>query len=172
MKINLNPLSFAIAAALGFVGCGESQTTQPTTPPATPEIVKAPDAPEPKPEATKAPPPVVEEKKPNPMVGVYEASMLSPGANQSQPLILELKEDNQFTAYPQNEANNKLQGTWKIDGTLLVCTGSTEGTKQKMTLKIDAKTLHLLSIDQGDTPLPLGQITPPGANRITFKKKP
>ena len=41
-----------------------------------------------------------------------------------------------------------------------------------MTLKIDAKTLHLLSIDQGDTPLPLGQITPPGANRITFKKKP
>ena len=41
-----------------------------------------------------------------------------------------------------------------------------------MTLKIDAKTLHRLSIDQGDTPLPLGQITPPGANRITFKKKP
>ena len=106
------------------------------------------------------------------MVGVYEASMLSPGANQSQPLNLELKEDNQFTAYPQNEANNKLHGTWKIDGTLLVCTGNTEGTKQKMTLKIDAKTLHLLSIDQGDTPLPLGQITPPGANRITFKKKP
>ena len=40
------------------------------------------------------------------MVGVYEASMLSPGTNQSQPLNLELKEDNQFTAYPQNEANN------------------------------------------------------------------
>ena len=106
------------------------------------------------------------------MVGVYEARMLSPGTNQSQPLNLELKEDNQFTAYPQNEANNKLHGTWKIDGTLLVCTGSTEGPRQKMTLKIDAKTLHLLSIDQGDTPLPLGQITPPGANRITFKKKP
>ena len=106
------------------------------------------------------------------MVGVYEANMLSPGANQSQPLNLKLKEDNQFTAYPQNEANNKLHGTWKIDGTLLVCTGSTEGPRQKMTLKIDAKTLHLLSIDQGDTPLPLGQITPPGANRITFKKKP
>lgn len=106
------------------------------------------------------------------MVGVYEASMLSPGTNQSQPLNLELKEDNQFTAYPQNEANNKLHGTWKIDGTLLVCTGSTEGTKQEMTLKIDAKTLHLLSIGQGDTPLPLDQITPPGANRITFKKKP
>ena len=106
------------------------------------------------------------------MVGVYEARMLSPGTNQSQSLNLELKEDNQFTAYPQNEANNKLHGTWKIDGTLLVCTGNTESTKQKMTLKIDAKTLHLLSIDQGDTPLPLGQITPPGANRITFKKKP
>ena len=98
--------------------------------------------------------------------------MLSPGTNQSQSLNLELKEDNQFTAYPQNEANNKLHGTWKIDGTLLVCTGSTEGTKQKMTLKIDAKTLLRLSIDQGDTPLPLGQFTPPGANRITFKKKP
>ena len=70
------------------------------------------------------------------------------------------------------KANNKLHVTWKIDGTLLVCTGSTEGSKQKMTLKINAKTLHLLSIDQGDTPLPLGQITPPGANRITFKKKP
>ena len=83
-----------------------------------------------------------------------------------------MKEDNQFTAYPQNEANNKLHGTWKIDGTLLVCTGSTEGTKQKMTLKTDTKTLHLLSIDQGDTPLPLGQITPSGANRITSKKKP
>ena len=45
------------------------------------------------------------------MVGVYEASMLNPGTNQSQPLNLELKKDNQFTAYPQNEANNKLQGT-------------------------------------------------------------
>ena len=31
-----------------------------------------------------------------------------------------------------------------------------------MTLKIDAKTFHLLSIDQDDTPLPLGQITPGG----------
>ena len=172
MKINWNPLSFAIAAALGLVGCGESQTIQPTNPPAKPEIVKAPDAPEPKPEATNAPPPVVEEKKPNPMVGVYEASMLNPGTNQSQPLNLELKKDNQFTAYPQNEANNKLQGTWKIDGTLLICTGSTEGTRQKMTLKIDAKTFHLLSIDQDDTPLPLGQITPPGANKINFRKKP
>ena len=111
MKINWNPLSFAIAAALGLVGCGESQTTQPTTPPSTPEIVKAPDVSESKPEPTNAPPPVIEEKKPGPMVGVYEASMLSPGTNQSQPLNLELKEDNQFTAYPQNEANNKLHGT-------------------------------------------------------------
>ena len=106
------------------------------------------------------------------MVGVYEASMLSPGTNQSQPLNLELKEDNQFTAYPQNEANNKLHGTWKIDGTLLVCTGSTEGTKQKMTLKIDAKTLHLLSIDQGDTPLPLGQITPQGLIGSPSRRNP
>ena len=55
--------------------------------------------------------------------------MLSPGTNQSQSLTLELKEDNQFTAYPQNAANHKLHGTWKIDGTLLVCTGSTEGPK-------------------------------------------
>ena len=172
MKINWNTLSFAIAGALGLVGCGESQTTQPTTPPATPEIVKAPHAPEPKPEATNVHPPVVEEKKPNPMVGVYEASMLNPSTNQSQPLNLELKKDNQFTAYPQNEVNNKLQGSWKIDGTLLVCTGSTEGTRQKMTLKIDAKTFHLLSINQDDTPLPLGQITPPGANKINFRKKP
>ena len=88
-------------------------------------------------------------------------------------LNLELKKkDNQFTAYPQNEANNKLQGTWKIDGTLLVCAGSTEGTRQKMTLKIDAKTFHLLSIDQDDTPLPLGQITHPGANKINFRRNP
>ena len=172
MKTNWKPLSLAIPAALGLIGCGESRTTQPPTPTATPEIVKTPDAPEPKPEATNAPPPVVEEKKPNPMVGVYEASMLNPSTNQSQPLNLEFKKDNQFTAYPQNEANNKLQGTWKIDGTLLVCTGSTEGTRQKMTLKIDAKTFHLLSIDQDDTPLPLGQITPPGANKINFRKKP
>ena len=172
MKNNWKPLSLAIPAALGLIGCGESHTTQPPTPPAVPEIVKTPDAPEPKPEATNAPPPVVKEKKPNSMVGVYEASMLNPGTNQSQPLNLELKKDNQFTAYPQNEANNKLQVTWKIDGTLLVCTGSTEGTRQKMTLKIDAKTFHLLSIDQDDTPLPLGQITPPGENKINFRKKP
>ena len=41
-----------------------------------------------------------------------------------------------------------------------------------MTLKIDAKTFHLLSIDQDDTPLPLGQITSPGGNKINFRKKP
>jgi len=172
MKTNWKPLPLTVAAALGLIGCGESQTTQPTAPPTTAEIVKAPDAPEPKPEPANTPAPVVEEKKPNPMVGVYEASMLSPGTNQSQPLNLELKEDSQFTAYPQNEANNKLHGTWKIEGALLVCTGNTEATKQTMTLKIDAETLHILSIDQGDTLLPLGQITPPGANRITFTKKP
>ena len=41
-----------------------------------------------------------------------------------------------------------------------------------MTLKIDTQTFHLLSIDQGDTSLPLGQITPPGASKINFRKKP
>ncbi|HCV99484.1 MAG TPA: hypothetical protein DGJ56_09335 [Verrucomicrobiales bacterium] len=61
-----------------MAGCGKFQTTQPTTSPATPEIVKAPDVSKSKPKPTNAPPPVIEEKKPGPMVGVYEASMLNP----------------------------------------------------------------------------------------------
>ena len=40
-----------------------------------------------------------------------------------------------------------------------------------MTLKIDAKTFHLLSIDQDDTPLPLGQITPPGGEQNQLQKE-
>ena len=107
------------------------------------------------------------------MVGVYEANMLSPGANQSQPLNLELKEDNQFTAYPQNEVNNKLHGTWKIEGALLVCTGNTEDTKQTMTLKIDIQTFHLLSIDQDDTPLPRwARLLPRGRTKSTSERNP
>ena len=167
MSTNLKHIMIAAMICLGISGCGESQTAPPADSQSKPAITNSP-APAPQ----HAPPVVAEEKKPDPMIGVYEATMLNIGTNDPQPLHLELKPENRFTAYPQNEANNKLQGTWKIDGTLLVCTGSTEGTRQKMTLKIDAKTFHLLSIDQDDTPLPLGQITPPGANKINFRKKP
>ena len=41
-----------------------------------------------------------------------------------------------------------------------------------MTLKIDAKTFHLLSINQDNTLLPLGQITSWGRTKSTSERNP
>lgn len=167
MSTNLKHIMIAAMICLGIIGCGESQTAPPADSQSKPAITNSP-APAPQ----HAPPVVAEEKKPDPMIGVYEATMLNIGTNDPQPLHLELKLENRFTAYPQNEANNKLHGTWKIEETFLICTGITEATKQQMTLKIDSKSLNLVSISQKDTVIPLDQITPSGAKSITFKKKP
>ena len=98
--------------------------------------------------------------------------MLNPETSQPQPLHLELKPEYKFTAYSANEANNKLHGEWKTEGTLLICTGNTDLTIQTMTLKIDASSFDLISIAQKDTDIPLSQIMPIGAKIISFKKEP
>ena len=159
-------IAVALAACLGVIGCGESPLPQPADFLAEPVATNTP-AP-----IQAAPTAVAKEEKPDPMIGVYEAAMLNPATNQPQPLHLELKTENKFTAYPDNEANNKLHGIWKIEGAFLICTGDTEATKQSMTLKIDATSLNLISIGQKDVVMPLDQITPPGAKGIVFKKKP
>ena len=98
--------------------------------------------------------------------------MLTPETSQPQPLHLELKPENKFTSYPDKMANNKLHGEWKTEGSLLICTGNTELTKQTMTLKIDATSFDLISIAKKNTDIPLSQIIPIEAKSISFKKKP
>ena len=164
MDVHWKSLSTFAVACLVLNGCSDAAPPKSTKPENQP--VTAP-APEPTPT-----PVAVEQKQPEAKIGVYEAIMLNPETSQPQPLHLELKPENKFTAYPANEANNKLHGEWKTEGPLLICTGNTELTKQTMILKIDASSLDLISITQKDTDIPLSQIMHIGAKSITFKKKP
>ena len=108
--------------------------------------------------------------------GTYEAKMKNPALGRTQPLHLKLQEGNLFTAYPNHEPNNKTRGNWKVEGNVLICTGTTEQTKQIMTLKIDTISMELISISQKingkETEMFLKQFVPTGANNITFIKKP
>ncbi len=111
-----------------------------------------------------------------PQIGTYEATMKNPALGRTQPLHLTLQEGNMFTAYPNHEPNNKTHGNWKVEGDFLICTGTTEHTKQIMKLTIDSTSMELISISQKingkETEMFLKQFIPTGANNITFTKKP
>ena len=111
-----------------------------------------------------------------PQIGTYEATMKNPTLGRTQPLHLKLQEGNLFTAYPNHEPNNKTRGNWKVEGNFLICTGTTEHTKQIMKLTIDSTSMELISISQKingkETEMFLKQFVPTGANNITFTKKP
>lgn len=65
-------IAVALAACLGVIGCGESPSPQPADSLAEPVATNTP-AP-----IQAAPTAVAKEEKPDPMIGVYEAAMLTP----------------------------------------------------------------------------------------------
>ena len=170
MQINLNTITLTTLCLI-LSACSDSKTQNP-------EVT----APKPK---AKTPSQIApnfttvshaQKTKKAPQIGTYEATMQNPALGRTQPLHLKLQEGNLFTAYPNHEPNNKTRGNWKVEGNFLICTGTTEHTKQIMKLTIDSTSMELISISQKingkETEMFLKQFIPTGANNITFTKKP
>ena len=83
-------------------------------------------------------------------------------------LVLELKPDSSFIGTPQGEEDDRGIGSWKVEGDLLVCEGTTEKSSKKIVLKLNKTTLELTSmtVDGKDRRPPV----PKGADGNFFKK--
>ena len=83
-------------------------------------------------------------------------------------LVLELKPDSSFIGTPQGEEDDRGIGSWKVEGDLLVCEGTTEKSSKKIVLKLNKTTLELTSmtVDGKDRRPPV----PEGADGNFFKK--
>jgi len=100
--------------------------------------------------------------KPN-YSGVYTLDIDSLGT-----LLLELKPDSSFIGTPQGEEDDRGIGSWKVEGDLLVCEGTTEKSSKKIVLKLNKTTLELTSmtVDGEDRRPPV----PEGADGHYFKR--
>ena len=95
--------------------------------------------------------------------GVYTLDIDSLGT-----LLLELKPDSSFIGTPQGEEDDRGIGSWKVEGDLLVCEGTTEKSSKKIVLKLNKTTLELtsLTVDGEDRRPPV----PEGADGHYFKQ--
>ena len=95
--------------------------------------------------------------------GVYTLDIVRLGS-----LVLELKPDSSFIGTPQGEEDNRGIGTWKVEGDLLVCEGTTEKSSKLIVLKLNKTTLELTSmtVDGEDRRPPV----PEGGDGNFFKK--
>ena len=164
MQINLNTINL-ISLCLILTGCSESKPQEFESKP--PKIDTTTQV---------ALQPTQSQTTKKTYNGTYEATMYNPILGKTQPLHLKLQEGNIFTANPNHEPHNKTRGKWKVEGDFLVCTGTTEQTKQIMTLKIDSTSMELISISQKingkETKMFLKQFIPIGSENIIFLRKP
>ena len=164
MQINLNTINL-ISLCLILTGCSESKPQEFESKP--PKIDTTTQV---------ALQPTQSQTTKKTYNGTYEATMYNPTLGKTQPLHLKLQEGNIFTANPNHEPHNKTRGKWKVEGDFLVCTGTTEQTKQIMTLKIDSTSMELISISQKingkETKMFLKQFIPIGSENIIFLRKP
>ena len=84
---------------------------------------------------------------------------------------LELKPDGSFVGSPQGDSD-EVVGTWKVEGELLVCEGTTTANSNQITIKFNKETkLDSIKENGRDFPAPLDTIIPEGWDGIYLQKK-
>ena len=68
------------------------------------------------------------------------------------------------------EAGNDLIGSWKVEGDLLICEGTTEKSSQVVIFKFNKKTGKVESINDDGNDLPIKDLIPEGEDGLYFKK--
>ena len=81
----------------------------------------------------------------------------------------ELKPDGSFIGSPEGEDDDAV-GTWKVEGELLVCEGTTTESSDEITLKFNKTTFELISIAENGKEVPFDRMIPDGAVGIYLKK--
>ena len=82
----------------------------------------------------------------------------------------ELKPDGSLHGKHSMEAGNDLIGSWKVEGDLLICEGTTEKSSQVVIFKFNKKTGKVESINDDGNDLPIKDLIPEGEDGLYFKK--
>ena len=130
-------------AAVVLVGCGESQ-----------QSATAPEAKTVKPAA-----------KAIDHSGTY---ILSNADKDS--ITLELKPDGSFTGMPKGKEDGRAIGSWKLEGELLICEGTTEKNSNKVVFKFNKTTKKLISLSADGIEIPIEDEIPEGEDGLYLKK--
>jgi hypothetical protein len=85
-------------------------------------------------------------------------------------LSLELKPDGSFIGTPKDDEDDRGIGSWKVEGDLLVCEGTTEESSSKIIIKVNKTTFKIISINTDGFEMPLDKILPEAADGHYFKK--
>jgi len=85
-------------------------------------------------------------------------------------LTLDLKPDGSFTGMPKGKEADKAIGSWKVEGELLVCEGTTEKSSIKVGIKFSKTTGKLISISADGKEMPIEEDIPEGEDGIYIKK--
>ena len=86
-------------------------------------------------------------------------------------LILELNPDGSFIGEPSDNEEERATGSWKVEGNLLVCEGTTtEKRSQKITIKFHKTSGKLNSISSDGIDKPIAELNPDGTDGIYIKK--
>ena len=81
----------------------------------------------------------------------------------------QLKSDGSFIGSPEG-VNDDAVGTWKVEGDLLVCEGTTAKNSNQITVKFDKTTFKLISLAENGEEAPLDRMIPEGENGIYLRK--
>ena len=73
-------------------------------------------------------------------------------------LTFELKPDGSFLLEPKDEPDDKLIGSWKVEGEMLVLEGTSEKTSQQIKIKFNRSTGKVDSVTAGNNEVPKDQL--------------
>ena len=131
-------------AAVVLVGCGESQELTASS------------------EAT----PVEPVAEANDYFGTYTLSI------DGGTITIELKPDGSFIGTPSGREEDRAVGSWKVEGELLICEGTTEKRSAKIGIKFNKTSGKLNTISERGKEMPIDNKIPEGADGIYVKKPP
>ena len=129
--------------AVVLVGCGEPQQT---TPPQTDTKPTEPDT-----DVAKSEPSTAKETD---YSGKYTLSI----AERGMVLNFELKPDGSFIGTNSKEKDDDLIGSWKVEGELLVCEGTTEKHSEKIIIKFNKSIGKLDSVTESGKEAPTEEL--------------
>ena len=85
-------------------------------------------------------------------------------------LIFELKPDGSFLGKASMETGNDLIGSWKVEGELLICEGTTEKSSQIIVFKFNKSTKKWISVSADGEEESIEDAIPEGEDGLYLKK--
>ena len=150
----MRQLIVTIVAVL-LVGCGEPQQT---TPPQTDTKPTEPDT-----DVAKSEPSTAKETD---YSGKYTLSI----AERGMVLNFELKPDGSFFGKSSMDEGDDLIGSWKVEGELLICEGTTEKSSQIIVFKFNKSTKKWISVSADGEEESIEDAIPEGEDGLYLKK--